>query len=241
MRIWTPRPASKLPRIPLARWRIFQTGDGSRHFVGLDMFASSGHVSSPIATFGQVKLDVSPKWLARKACHWTLTTSGYSGANCTRSRRTPTSPNVCLMELMMTTPHERIKATTDFYACHRGSAKKQVHISSASGGEAEPSPPWQVCPGYAFTQLSPPCFGVEPASPDRHLASRLYLRQRVELLTASPQCSISPMPWRSVPRQHGRQERHHRSPSMDGAALNPAAVCAAESVYVLAFEYRHRR
>lgn len=85
----------------------------------------------------------------------------------------------------MMTPHERIKAVTAFHAFY-SSAKKQMHISSASGGEAEPSPPWQVCPGYAFTQPSPSCFGMEPASPDRHFASRLYLRQRVELLMASP-------------------------------------------------------
>lgn len=78
--------------------------------------------------------------------------------------------------------------------CHSGSAQKQMHISSASGGEAEPSPPWQVCPGCAFTQPPPPRFGMEPASPDRHFASRLYLRQRVELLTASPSARCPPRP-----------------------------------------------
>lgn len=51
MPIWKPRPASELPRIPLSRWRIFETEDGSRHFVGVDMFDSSGRVSSPIVTF----------------------------------------------------------------------------------------------------------------------------------------------------------------------------------------------
>ncbi|CAG2304656.1 hypothetical protein BCCR75502_03283 [Burkholderia sola] len=110
--------------------------------------------------------------------------------------------------------------------CHSGSAQKQMHISSASGGEAEPSPPWQVCPGCAFTQPPPPRFGMEPASPDRHFASRLYLRQRVELLTASPQCSMSPTPWRSAPRQRERQGPHHRSPSSDGAALTTRRHCA---------------
>jgi hypothetical protein len=51
MPIWRPRPASELPRIPLSRWRIFEIQDGSRHFVGVDMFDSSGRVSSPIVTF----------------------------------------------------------------------------------------------------------------------------------------------------------------------------------------------
>lgn len=54
MPIWTPRPASELSRIPLSRWRIFETQDGSRHFVGVDMFDSSGRVSSPIVTFDPV-------------------------------------------------------------------------------------------------------------------------------------------------------------------------------------------
>ena len=56
MPIWRPRPASELPRIPLSRWRIFETEDGSRHFVGVDMFDSSGRVSSPIVTFDPVTL-----------------------------------------------------------------------------------------------------------------------------------------------------------------------------------------
>jgi hypothetical protein len=38
----------------LSRWRIFETVDGSRHFVGVDMFDSSGRVSSPIVTFDPV-------------------------------------------------------------------------------------------------------------------------------------------------------------------------------------------
>lgn len=35
----------------------------------------------------------------------------------------------------------------------------------ASGGEAEPSPPWQSCPGCTFTQPPPPRFGMEPPRP----------------------------------------------------------------------------
>ncbi|WP_175701382.1 hypothetical protein [Burkholderia ambifaria] len=56
MPIWKPRPASELPKIPLSRWCIFETENGSRHFVGVDMFDSSGRVSSPIVTFDPVNL-----------------------------------------------------------------------------------------------------------------------------------------------------------------------------------------
>lgn len=54
MPIWKPRSASELPKIPLSRWRIFELPDGSRHFVGVDMFDQSGRVSSPIVTFDPV-------------------------------------------------------------------------------------------------------------------------------------------------------------------------------------------
>lgn len=50
MPIWSPRPASELPRILLSQWRVFELADGSRHFVGIDMFDRSGRVSSPIVT-----------------------------------------------------------------------------------------------------------------------------------------------------------------------------------------------
>ena len=56
MPIWRPRPASELPKIPLSRWCIFETENGSRHFVGVDMLDSSGRVSSPIVTFDPVTL-----------------------------------------------------------------------------------------------------------------------------------------------------------------------------------------
>ncbi len=56
MPIWKPRPASEVPKIPLSRWRIFETEDGSRHFVGVDMFDWSGRISSPIVTFDRVTL-----------------------------------------------------------------------------------------------------------------------------------------------------------------------------------------
>lgn len=57
MPIWRPRPASVIPRIPLSRWRIFETEDGSRHFVGVDMFDSSGRVSAPIVAFDRLALE----------------------------------------------------------------------------------------------------------------------------------------------------------------------------------------
>jgi hypothetical protein len=51
MPVWKPRPPSKLPKIPLSRWRIFEAEDGSEHFAGVDMFDSSGRASSPIVRF----------------------------------------------------------------------------------------------------------------------------------------------------------------------------------------------
>ncbi|KXU89815.1 hypothetical protein CI15_06405 [Paraburkholderia monticola] len=57
MPIWKPRPTSELPRIPLSRWRILETEDGSRHFVGVDMFDRSGRVSSPIVSFDPVAME----------------------------------------------------------------------------------------------------------------------------------------------------------------------------------------
>jgi hypothetical protein len=57
MPIWKPRPTSEMPRIPLSRWRILETEDGSRHFVGVDMFDRSGRVSSPIVDFDPVAME----------------------------------------------------------------------------------------------------------------------------------------------------------------------------------------
>ncbi|MGI2231547.1 hypothetical protein ACRPM7_16440 [Burkholderia vietnamiensis] len=51
MPIWRPRPVSELSKIPLSQWRIFELADGSRYFVGVDMFDRSGRVSSPIVIF----------------------------------------------------------------------------------------------------------------------------------------------------------------------------------------------
>lgn len=56
MPIWRPRSATEQPRIPLSRWRIFETEDGSRHFVGVDMYDGSGRVSSPIVAIDPVAM-----------------------------------------------------------------------------------------------------------------------------------------------------------------------------------------
>jgi hypothetical protein len=51
MPIWKLPPSAEQPRIPLSRWSIFETQNGSRHFVGVDMLDSSGRVSSAIVRF----------------------------------------------------------------------------------------------------------------------------------------------------------------------------------------------
>ncbi len=56
MSIWKPLPVSELSMIPLSRWRIFELVDGTRHFVGVDMWDRSGRVSSPIITFDRVTM-----------------------------------------------------------------------------------------------------------------------------------------------------------------------------------------
>lgn len=109
--------------------------------------------------------------------------------------------------------HRQAAYCSCLHACHRGSAKKQMRLSSPSGGEAEPSPPWQVCSGCAFTQPPPPRFGMEPASPGRLFVPRLCLRQRAGCLRTSPQNPVSPARWCLSPRPRRRQSLHHRSPS----------------------------
>ncbi|AOJ94818.1 hypothetical protein WK22_17655 [Burkholderia multivorans] len=56
MPVWKPKPVSELSTIPLFRWRVFELTDGSRHFVGIDMFDRSGRVSSPITVFDAVAM-----------------------------------------------------------------------------------------------------------------------------------------------------------------------------------------
>ncbi|WP_175930189.1 MULTISPECIES: hypothetical protein [unclassified Burkholderia] len=56
MPVWKLRSSTELPRIPLSRWAIFETLEGSRHFVGVDMLDSSGRVSSAIVRFDPVTM-----------------------------------------------------------------------------------------------------------------------------------------------------------------------------------------
>jgi hypothetical protein len=93
-----------------------------------------------------------------------------------------------------------------------------MHISSLRVVRLSPALPGGLL-GMRLHSATAILLRYGAASPNRLFASRLYLRQHVELLTASPQCSMSPTPWRSAPRQRERQKRHHRSPSLDGAAL----------------------
>ncbi len=57
MAVRIPRPASELPKSPVSRWRIFETADESRLFVGVDRLESSGRVNSPILTFDPVTVE----------------------------------------------------------------------------------------------------------------------------------------------------------------------------------------
>lgn len=99
-------------------------------------------------------------------------------------------------------------------AYRKGSARKPgEHLHLATGGEAEPSPPWQDCLGCAFTQPLPDLLRCGAGLARQTFASRLCLRQRVEPLKTFPQSPISLAPWRMVPRRRERQLRHHRSPS----------------------------
>jgi hypothetical protein len=76
----------------------------------------------------------------------------------------------------------------------------------ASGGEAEPSPPWQNCLGCAFTQPPPPRFGMEPPRPTDFSPHASIFASASSLSRHPPSARISPMPWRSAPRQRERQD-----------------------------------
>ncbi|WP_322005163.1 BPSL0761 family protein [Paraburkholderia tropica] len=51
MPVWNIAPVAEEPSVTLRSWRIFQTNDGSRHFVGEDARDGSGRVSSEIVVF----------------------------------------------------------------------------------------------------------------------------------------------------------------------------------------------
>lgn len=97
----------------------------------------------------------------------------------------------------------------------KGSAREAgEHLHSlATGGEAEPSPPWQVCLGYAFTQPPPTLLRYGAGLARQTFVPRLCLRQRAGCLRTSPQNPVSPARWWSSPRPRRRQLLHHRSPS----------------------------
>jgi hypothetical protein len=56
MPIWKLPSASEVPEVTLSQWRILETDDGTRHFVGTDVLDSTGRVSSAIVTFDRVTL-----------------------------------------------------------------------------------------------------------------------------------------------------------------------------------------
>jgi hypothetical protein len=86
----------------------------------------------------------------------------------------------------------------------------------ASGGEAEPSPPWQSYPGCAFTQPPPPRFGMEPPRPTDFSPRASIFASASSLSRHPPSARISPMPRRSAPRQHERQKTAASPKPIDG-------------------------
>lgn len=70
----------------------------------------------------------------------------------------------------------------------KGSARKAgVHLHNlATGGEAEPSPPWHVCLGCAFTQPPPKPLRYGAGLARQTFVPRLCLRQRAGCLRTSP-------------------------------------------------------
>lgn len=97
----------------------------------------------------------------------------------------------------------------------KGSARKAgVHLHNlATGGEAEPSPPWHVCLGCAFTQPPPKPLRYGAGLARQTFVPRLCLRQRAGCLRLPPQNPVSPARWCLSPRPRRRQALHHRSPS----------------------------
>jgi len=51
MPIWRIAPVSQDPNVSLSNWRILETADGSRHFVGADRLDQTGRVSSAVFAF----------------------------------------------------------------------------------------------------------------------------------------------------------------------------------------------
>ncbi|KVK93974.1 hypothetical protein WJ47_00160 [Burkholderia ubonensis] len=51
MPIWRIAPVIDEPEVSLSRWKILETADGIRHFVGADSRDRTGRVSSEVVTF----------------------------------------------------------------------------------------------------------------------------------------------------------------------------------------------
>ncbi|KDB09969.1 hypothetical protein LIG30_1171 [Burkholderia sp. lig30] len=56
MPIWNLPSTSEVPEVTLSQWRILETDDGSRHFVGTDVLDLTGRVSSAVVAFDRVAL-----------------------------------------------------------------------------------------------------------------------------------------------------------------------------------------
>ncbi len=56
MTIWRIAPVSEDPGVTLSHWRIMETSDGTRHFVGADNRDLTGRVSSEVVTFDHLGL-----------------------------------------------------------------------------------------------------------------------------------------------------------------------------------------
>lgn len=56
MTIWRIAPVSEEPGVTLSRWRIMETSNGTRHFVGADNRDLTGRVSSEVVTFDHLGL-----------------------------------------------------------------------------------------------------------------------------------------------------------------------------------------
>jgi hypothetical protein len=56
MPIWKPAPIAQEPEVLLLQWRILETADGTRHFIGRNQYDYSGRVSSAISQFDRMAL-----------------------------------------------------------------------------------------------------------------------------------------------------------------------------------------
>lgn len=56
MPIWTLASVTTEPEVVLSQWRIFETAEATRHFVGADARDSTGRGSSEVVTFDRLTL-----------------------------------------------------------------------------------------------------------------------------------------------------------------------------------------